>query len=91
MSANQLSIKSYNVVGQINAVNTASSLWSKIGTWLTRILGCWHTEMSRPLSIGGQTYRTCLDCGAQRQFNTGNWEMQGNFYYRRATTNLYAR
>jgi hypothetical protein len=91
MQANQLSIKSHNAMGQVNVAQAAGSLWSKIGAVLTRIFGCWHTEMSRPLSIQGQTYRTCLDCGAQRQFNTRNWEMQGDFYYRRATSNLYAR
>ena len=25
--------------------------------------------------------RSCVNCGAQRQFNLGNWEMQGHFYY----------
>lgn len=90
MQANQLTIKNHTV-GQMNVAYAATGLWSKLASWLTRVLGCWHTEMSRPLSIQGQTYRTCLDCGAQRQFNTRNWEMQGDFYYRGATTNLYAR
>jgi len=91
MHANQLTIKSYNAIGQIDAAQAVTTLGAQIGGWLTRVFGCWHTEMSRPFSIQGQTYRTCLDCGAERQFNTGNWEMQGNFYYRKATSNLYAR
>jgi hypothetical protein len=37
--------------------------------------------MSRPFSRDGRSYRSCLNCGAQRQFNLGNWEMQGGFYY----------
>ncbi|MDX6611246.1 MAG: hypothetical protein QOD75_432 [Blastocatellia bacterium] len=90
MQANQLTITSHTVA-QMNVVRGAGSLWTRLGIWLTRVLGCWHTEMSRPVSIQGQTYRTCLDCGAQRQFNTRNWEMQGDFYYRRANLNLYAR
>ena len=52
-----------------------------VGNWVTRLLGCWHKEMSRPFSKDGDAYRTCLDCGASRRFNTRNWEMTGEFYY----------
>ncbi len=53
-----------------------------IADWVTRLFGCWHREMSRPFSSQGQTYRSCLNCGARRQFNLRRWEMQGKFYYR---------
>jgi hypothetical protein len=53
-----------------------------IGDLITRLLGCRHKEMSRPFSSQGQTYRSCLACGARRQFNLGRWKMQGGFYYR---------
>jgi len=52
-----------------------------IGKLVTRMFGCRHKEMSRPFSSQGQAYRTCLDCGANRRFNVGRWEMQGDFYY----------
>lgn len=51
---------------------------------LTRIFGCWHTEMGRPLTHGSETYRACLGCGASRRFDTTRWEMVGDYYYRRA-------
>ena len=54
---------------------------SATGNWFTRLFGCRHKEMSRPFTDQGQTYRTCLDCGARRQFNLRHWEMQGEFYY----------
>ncbi|HEV7747120.1 MAG TPA: hypothetical protein VGO56_19150 [Pyrinomonadaceae bacterium] len=54
-----------------------------IGSLVARVFGCWHREMSRPFSSQGQSYRTCLNCGASRKFNVGRWEMQGNFYYAR--------
>jgi len=57
-----------------------------IGDWINRLFGCWHKQMSRPFSSQGQTYRSCLDCGARRQFNVKRWEMQGNFYYRQASS-----
>ena len=54
-----------------------------IGRLVARVFGCWHRQMSRPFSSQGQSYRTCLDCGASRKFNVGRWEMTGNFYYAR--------
>ena len=70
-----------------NAVQmNASSQAGGVSGWLAKVFGCWHKEMSRPFSIQGQTYRTCLDCGARRQFNLGNWEMQGGYYYGRPRT-----
>jgi hypothetical protein len=69
-------------IGQVNM----SSSSSKIGNWVARVFGCWHMEMSRPFSHQGQAYRVCLNCGAQRRFNLGNWRMHGNLYYERATT-----
>jgi hypothetical protein len=44
--------------------------------------------MSRPFSRGGRAYRSCTHCGAQRQFNLGNWQMQGDFYYNKPTTKI---
>jgi hypothetical protein len=52
--------------------------------WLTRIFGCWHREMSRPVTSSGESYRACLECGARRQFDAQAWEMTGPFYYAQA-------
>jgi hypothetical protein len=60
-----------------------------IGNLMARVFGCWHREMSRPFSSQGQTYRTCLHCGARRQFNLGRWEMQGRYYYRPAANTYF--
>jgi hypothetical protein len=84
MQANQLTIATPSV-GQINS----SSVTAKIRDLVARVFGCWHSEMSRPFSSQGHAYRVCLNCGAQRQFNLGNWRMQGEFYYRKATTSHF--
>jgi hypothetical protein len=81
MQAGQLTYAKSNV-GNFDA----SSVSEKVGGWVARLFGCWHTEMSRPFSHQGQAYRTCLSCGAQRKFNLGNWETQGDFYYRLPST-----
>jgi hypothetical protein len=55
----------------------------RFGTLMARVFGCRHGAMSRPFSHGGRAYRSCLNCGAERRFNLGNWQMQGDFYYRK--------
>ena len=84
MQAGQLTIATPNV-GQMDT----SSVIGKIGEWMARVFGCWHTEMSRPFSHQGHAYRVCVNCGAQRRFNLGNSKMQGDFYYQRGTTSQF--
>jgi hypothetical protein len=64
-----------------NLVQLESSVPGRIGSLVARVFGCRHAEMSRPFSRDGRAYRSCLNCGAQRHFNLGNWQMQGSFYY----------
>jgi hypothetical protein len=61
-------------------------------SWLTRVFGCWHREMSRPFTLREHSYRVCLECGAHRQFDPQAWEMTGPFYYEQAqaTAELYS-
>ena|SRR6185436_17653936 len=81
MKAGQLVFGSGPTFGQNNMPIYAGGLVGRIGGGLSRLFGCWHSEMSRPFSSEGQTYRACLSCGARRQFNIRNWETQGGFYY----------
>lgn len=85
MQAGQLTITNTNI-GHIDP----ASITGKIGNLMARVFGCWHTEMSRPFSREGRAYRTCLNCGAQRQFDLGNWEMQGSFHYYKPTTRHFS-
>lgn len=47
---------------------------------LRRVFGCWHRRMSLPFTRGGETYRTCVDCGARRRYDLEQWRMVGPFY-----------
>ena len=76
MQAAQLTIAN-STVAQLDS----SSLSGRIQTLVSRVFGCRHAEMSRPFSRDGRAYRSCLSCGAQRQFHLGKWEMTGSFYY----------
>ena len=84
MQAGQLTIATPNI-GQMNT----SSVIAKVGEWMARVFGCWQSDLGRPFSHQGQAYRVCMNCGAQRTFNLGNWKMQGDFYYQRASTNQF--
>jgi hypothetical protein len=81
MKAGHLVLNSNATLGQENLSIYAGGLIGRIGGGLNRLFGCWHSEMSRPFSSEGQTYRTCVSCGARRQFNIGSWETHGGFYY----------
>ena len=53
------------------------------------LFGCWHLKMSRPFTCHSETYRSCLECGAHRQFNLERWEMQGPYYFNAPELGLY--
>jgi hypothetical protein len=45
------------------------SSFKPLVSFLSRIFGCWHVHMGWPITASGETYRTCLDCGARRRFD----------------------
>jgi hypothetical protein len=45
-----------------------------------RVFGCWHRDMSRPITRQRKTYRVCMDCGANRAFDTEHWKMVGPYF-----------
>ncbi len=52
----------------------------KVG-FLAKFFGCEHRNISRPFIAGGISYRTCLQCGARKQFNRETFKTFGDFYY----------
>jgi hypothetical protein len=53
-----------------------------IGTAAAVILrGCWHTNMSWPLSHNGYSYRTCTQCGIKRLFDEQRFRSYGPYGY----------
>jgi len=52
----------------------------KVGL-LGKIFGCWHGEMSRPFSHEKVAYRSCMKCGARKQFDSDTLETHGAFYF----------
>ena len=48
---------------------------------MTKLFGCRHTNMGRPFTQDKTAYRSCLNCGARRQFNPDTMETHGTFYF----------
>jgi hypothetical protein len=48
---------------------------------MTKLFGCWHENISRPFVQGRTSYRSCLNCGARRQFNPETLQTYGKFYF----------
>ncbi len=57
----------------------------KIGL-VGKLFGCWHKELSRPFTNRNASYRTCLNCGAKKEFDTKTLKTLGPFYYPPAVT-----
>ncbi len=53
---------------------------TKVGL-LSKLFGCTHGDLSRPFSNGKIGYRSCLKCGAIKQFNPETLKTFGAFYY----------
>ncbi len=45
------------------------------------VFGCWHRHLSRPITVDGDTYLTCLKCGARRRFDNERMRPFGPFYF----------
>lgn len=48
---------------------------------IRQLFGCHHEALSRPITRGKTSYRTCLECGAVTPFNADTFETFGKFYY----------
>lgn len=48
---------------------------------VTKIFGCWHSNISRPFVEGKTAYRSCLECGARKRFIPETLETRGGFYF----------
>jgi hypothetical protein len=46
-----------------------SNLTAQIAGIFRRLLGCWHSNMSRPFTLNDEPYRTCLECGERLRFD----------------------
>ena len=66
-------------VTKINTQNDVS-FGEKIGV-LASLFGCWHKQLSRPMTTDRVSYRACLHCGARQKFDAVQLKTTRKFYY----------
>jgi len=49
--------------------------------FLGKLFGCWHKNLSRPFTKKNSSYRSCLSCGARKQFDANTLKTFGPYYY----------
>jgi hypothetical protein len=64
----------------IDGAHGGAVFGEKIGI-MGKLFGCWHKELSRPFTNRRTSYRSCLNCGALKKFDTENLKTSGPFYY----------
>lgn len=69
-----------NSIAESLVDRTIGSLGTRIGLF-GKIFGCWHKEMSRPFTNKKGSYRSCLNCGARKEFDIISFKTLGTFYY----------
>ena len=63
-------------------------LGEKVGLF-SRLFGCRHSRMSRPVTTGSLTYQYCASCGVRRKYNPVTFEPGRVLYYPGNQDNLH--
>jgi len=79
LKQNRLAKKEQNVIQSTMQIDQ-SIFGEKVGL-MGKLFGCGHRNLSRPFSQSNVAYRSCLQCGARKQFNLTTLETYGEFYY----------
>lgn len=56
---------------------------------MSRVFGCWHRRMSRPVTTKNTTYRFCPSCGIRRAYDIKEFKFKGKFYYPKNNKELH--
>lgn len=75
----QAVLEQINIAEKINN-KTSDSFGKKIGIFAS-VFGCWHKQLSRPITHDKESYRACLHCGARQKFDAERMKTTKRFYY----------
>lgn len=70
-----------NLIGKEQMEQTNEKIFGEKVGLAASFFGCWHSNITRPFMEGKTFYRTCLKCGARRNFNPETRKNEGQFYY----------
>ncbi len=77
-----------NVAKELNSNIQEEVFGEKVG-FMSRVFGCWHGRMSKPVTTREITYRFCPNCGIRRRFDLDTFQTHGSYYYPSNGNNLY--
>ena len=60
--------------------NTEKTPFIEKQSFFKRLFGCWHTRMSKPVTIDRTTFCYCKDCGLRRDYDFETFQPKGAFY-----------
>ena len=58
----------------------SKALYRRLDYMISRVFGCWHLRLSRPITRGTESFQVCLRCGMHRAFDLENWKHTSRFY-----------
>jgi hypothetical protein len=61
--------------------NVRSKVTESMRYFLQRLISCRHSQLSRPFTHDGRTYRSCANCGMRREFDLATWRSKGRYYH----------
>lgn len=67
-------------ISQSDFLKLNSGFLASLKYLFSRLTGCWHRKLTRPFTHGRRTYRVCVRCGMQRNFDLKTWKSKGRFY-----------
>ena len=70
----------FSAIPQTTPFDFTRKAGDAVGYLAGRVFGCWHMNLSRPITHGRETYRACLRCGMRRSFDPVKWQSRGRFY-----------
>jgi len=80
MSTQQIEIEVLSSIPQSDLLAIKKTSFNTLRYGVTRVFSCWHLRMSRPITHGRESYRSCLRCGMRRPFDLQTWKATGRFY-----------
>jgi hypothetical protein len=58
-------------------------------SFFKRLFGCWHSRMSKPVTVDNTTFCYCKDCGLRRNYDFQSFKPKGAFYSPRPVKTIY--
>jgi hypothetical protein len=69
------------ILGLVGVESRTTSVFGRKIGFFGRLFGCYHKNLSRPFNKGHVGYRSCLECGARKRFDSDSLRTFNSFYY----------